>query len=64
MRKSDLHLHSNFSDGSETLEELLNSVKTAHIATFALTDHDTIEGCEKMKMLTPPIWKPRLGTRR
>ncbi|MDO5305171.1 MAG: PHP domain-containing protein [bacterium] len=54
MRKSDLHLHSNFSDGSETPEELLNSVKTAHIATFALTDHDTIEGCEKMKMLTPP----------
>lgn len=54
MKKSDLHLHSNFSDGSETLEELLNSIKTAHIATFALTDHDTIEGCEKMKSLIPP----------
>lgn len=54
MKKSDLHLHSNFSDGSETPEELLNSIKTAQIVTFALTDHDTIAGCEKMKTLVPP----------
>lgn len=54
MRKSDLHLHSNFSDGSETPEELLESIKVANIVTFALTDHDTIAGCEKMKSLVPP----------
>lgn len=54
MKKSDLHLHSNFSDGSETPEELLNSIKAAQIVTFSLTDHDTIAGCEKMKTLVPP----------
>lgn len=54
MRKTDLHLHSNFSDGSETPKELLNSIKSANIVTFALTDHDTISGCEAMKPLVPP----------
>lgn len=54
MRKADLHLHSIFSDGSEMPEELLKNIKNANILTFALTDHDTIEGCKKMKMLIPP----------
>lgn len=54
MRKTDLHLHSNFSDGSESPKELLASVKSTNITTFALTDHDTIEGCKAMKPLIPP----------
>ena len=54
MRKTDLHLHSNFSDGSESPKELLDSIKASHIVNFALTDHDTIDGCEKMKSLVPP----------
>lgn len=54
MKKADLHLHSNFSDGSETPEELIKSIKNANIVTFALTDHDTIAGCERMKSVVPP----------
>lgn len=53
MRKTDLHIHSTFSDGSESPKELLNSVKSANIKTFALTDHDTIEGCKEIKTHIP-----------
>lgn len=45
---ADLHLHTAFSDGTYSPEEL-----TAHGARFgfsclALTDHDTVEGCVRM----------------
>ncbi len=53
MIKADLHLHSNFSDGSESPKELLNSIELANITTFALTDHDTIEGCKEIKTYIP-----------
>lgn len=41
----DMHIHSTFSDGSDTPEELAQlALKNGIIAT-SLTDHDTIEGC-------------------
>ena len=48
METADLHIHSDFSDGSDSLEELINKIKSSGIKTFALTDHDTIKGCEKI----------------
>ena len=48
MEKIDLHIHSSYSDGSDDLELLLKNVQTAGLTTFALTDHDTIEGCKFM----------------
>jgi predicted metal-dependent phosphoesterase TrpH len=45
---ADLHIHSNFSDGSDSIEELAKKIENVGIKIFALTDHDTIEGCEKM----------------
>ena len=53
MIKADLHIHSNFSDGSNTIEELVELIKSLGLNIIALTDHDTIEGCEKMSYLMP-----------
>lgn len=45
---ADLHLHTNFSDGTYTPEELAEHGKRNNLAAMALTDHDTVEGCERM----------------
>src|SRR5712675_1151310 len=42
---ADLHLHTNFSDGTYTPEELVAHGKRHGLAAMALTDHDTLEGC-------------------
>lgn len=51
MKLADLHVHSNFSDGSDTVEVLVKNIKKSNINIFALTDHDTIYGCDKIKNL-------------
>ncbi len=45
---ADLHLHTNFSDGTFTPEEVARQGKLHNLAAMALTDHDTIEGCARM----------------
>lgn len=45
---ADLHLHTNFSDGTYTPEELAGEGKRYELAAMALTDHDTVEGCARM----------------
>jgi len=45
---ADLHLHTNFSDGTYTPEELVMHGQRHGLAALALTDHDTVEGCERM----------------
>ncbi len=52
MAKVDLHIHSNFSDGSDTIKELFEKIQKEHVEIFALTDHDTIEGCHEMEQYT------------
>jgi predicted metal-dependent phosphoesterase TrpH len=44
---ADLHLHTNFSDGTYTPEELVAQAARNQLAAIALTDHDTVEGCER-----------------
>ena len=51
--KADLHIHSNFSDGSDSIEQLVQNIQAAGLDIFALTDHDTIEGCIEMEKLIP-----------
>lgn len=48
MKKVDLHVHSNFSDGSDTAQELAKNIADSGIKIFALTDHDTIDGCKEI----------------
>src|SRR5271157_1111448 len=45
---ADLHLHSRFSDGTWTPEELVAQACRHGLASLALTDHDTVEGCAAM----------------
>jgi 3',5'-nucleoside bisphosphate phosphatase len=45
---ADLHLHTLFSDGTFTPEELAGRGSEIGLAAMALTDHDTVEGCERM----------------
>jgi 3',5'-nucleoside bisphosphate phosphatase len=45
MKFADLHLHTNFSDGTFTPEELVLQAQKHGLACIALTDHDTVEGC-------------------
>lgn len=44
---ADLHLHTNFSDGTFTPEELVAQAKRNDLRAIALTDHDTMEGCAR-----------------
>jgi 3',5'-nucleoside bisphosphate phosphatase len=45
---ADLHLHTLFSDGTFTPEELAQKGAQFGLVAMALTDHDTVEGCPRM----------------
>lgn len=62
MEKADLHLHSNYSDGSDSPKELVEQVKKNELSAFALTDHDTIAGCIEIKKYLPKDIKFIAGT--
>jgi predicted metal-dependent phosphoesterase TrpH len=47
MKFADLHLHTQFSDGTFTPEELVLRAQQGGLACIALTDHDTVEGCAR-----------------
>ena len=47
MKYIDLHVHSNFSDGTYTPTELVKYASQKGLAAFALTDHDTTAGLEE-----------------
>jgi predicted metal-dependent phosphoesterase TrpH len=47
MKFADLHLHTQFSDGTFTPEELALHAQKNGLACIALTDHDTVEGCAR-----------------
>jgi predicted metal-dependent phosphoesterase TrpH len=46
---TDLHLHTTFSDGTYSPEELVSEAKRFDLVAVALTDHDTVEGCPRMQ---------------
>lgn len=45
---ADLHLHTFFSDGTFSPEEVVAHGKRMGFSALALTDHDTLDGCERM----------------
>ena len=44
---ADLHLHTNFSDGTYSPAELVALAARHKLSGISLTDHDTVEGCER-----------------
>lgn len=51
VRKIDLHMHTTFSDGTDTPEEILERVREAGITLFSVTDHDSIGGAARIRKI-------------
>ena len=49
----DLHIHTRFSDGSDSPAELAAKVRSAGLRLFSVTDHDTIDGALEMERFVP-----------
>ena len=47
MKTIDLHVHSCYSDGTSTPQELAALALRAGLSAFALTDHDTVDGIDE-----------------
>jgi hypothetical protein len=47
---ADLHLHTFFSDGTFSPEELAGHGARCGLTAMSLTDHDTVEGCPRMAL--------------
>ena len=54
-KKIDMHMHTNFSDGELTPEELIKRAIDHGVTTMAITDHDTIKGIESVDKEAPYI---------
>jgi 3',5'-nucleoside bisphosphate phosphatase len=48
---ADLHLHTRFSDGTYSPEQLVEQARLMKLAAIAVTDHDTLEGCAPTAVL-------------
>lgn len=49
MNKYDLHIHSKFSDGDYSLEEIVKKIRENGIKTFSITDHDNVDSIKAME---------------
>lgn len=47
----DLHLHTTYSDGADTLVELLENAEKLKLECISITDHDTCEGYKELEKL-------------
>ncbi len=54
MKFADLHLHTAYSDGTYTPEELIQEAVKSGISAISVVDHDTVDGIE-------PVMKVALG---
>ncbi|EKU70696.1 PHP domain-containing protein [Selenomonas sp. F0473] len=45
---SDLHIHTTFSDGKDTPEEIVEAAKAAGLHYISITDHDSVEGVTEL----------------
>lgn len=46
MQKIDLHIHSNLSDGDDSVHELVSKIKDEKIELFSITDHDNVRSID------------------
>lgn len=54
----DLHIHTSYSDGSDSVKELLDKILATNIRTFSITDHDSILGSNEMASLIESTSSP------
>lgn len=54
-KKVDLHLHTNASDGSWGVTQLLKEIRQKNISIFSITDHDSITNVKKMLKIKDKI---------
>ena len=47
MIKADLHIHSTMSDGSCSIEEVIQLAKEKGLTHIAITNHDTVKGLKE-----------------
>lgn len=45
----DLHLHTNHSDGTDSVYELLNNAQKSNVEVISITDHDTIDAYKEIE---------------
>lgn len=50
LKFADLHLHTYFSDGTYSPEEMVSQGRRYGLSALALTDHDTVEGCARTEL--------------
>ena len=48
----DIHMHTNFSDGALTPEQLIHFAKSQGVGVMCINDHDTVKGVMNMLNLT------------
>ncbi|WP_208592067.1 PHP domain-containing protein [Gracilibacillus suaedae] len=49
--KADLHVHSHYSDGSDSVEELMKQAVKANVTHMSIVDHDTVTGWPEVKKM-------------
>ena len=49
----DLHIHTCASDGTDDTRSLLERLRKAGIKTFAVSDHDNVDGISSIEPLVP-----------
>lgn len=52
MSRIDLHIHSNLSDGDDSVLELVSKIKDENIDLFSITDHDNVRSIELLRHIT------------
>ena len=55
MKRIDLHVHSNISDGTLSPEEVAHLAHASGLSAIALTDHDTFDGVQACKNAAAPL---------
>lgn len=50
-KKVDLHIHSYYSDGTLSLEEIIDKAIANNVGTLAVTDHNILEGSKEIERL-------------
>jgi len=47
MKHADLHMHTHFSDGTDSPQEVVKEAHERGLSCIAITDHDTVDGIEQ-----------------